>query len=302
MRFILIALGLGFVASNGAAFAPHPSILTVKYKDHMWPVVEYGVGGCVAIIDGQRKELWRPDGFALQPAPGYSDNFVESPGQLGGPVKIEKLGGPHQTQAPDHLVLTTTLIARKELYLGFTVVGIYSAAHLSDPPSAANSPALIIEGLPRLPAGQPVEVEINLGVLNPPKDPSYFVLIFDSSGREVITSGVEYAWEYFSLCDRARMKVAQKMYLEKFPGADHNAVPAITPKPVLPAEKMPLPEGLSTVLTITEEGVVSGVEIQGTEDPAIRKALTTALEGWLFLPKLKAGQPVPVKIAIPLKF
>ncbi len=302
MRPLLIVLALGFASLNAAAFAPHPSILTVKYKDHMYPVVQYSVGGCIAIVDGKRKELWRPDGFALQAAPGYSDNYVESPARLGGPVKIEKLGGPHQTQVPDHLVLTMPLKARKEIYLGFAVVGIYSTAHLSDPPSAANSPALIIEGLPRLPAGEPVVVEINLGTVNAPKDPSFFVLIFDSSGREVMTSGSEYAWEYFSLCERARLKVAQKMYREKFPGADHNAVAAVMPKPVFPAENVSLPPGLTAVLTITEEGLVSAVEIQGTEDPAIIKALTSALEGWLFLPKLKAGEPVPAKIAIPLKF
>jgi hypothetical protein len=147
-----------------------------------------------------------------------------------------------------------------------------------------------------------VTVEINLGVLNPPKDPSYFVLIFDSSGREVMTSGAEYAWEYFSLCDQARLKVAQKMYLEKFPSSDHDAVPAIMPKPIFPAGVAPPKQGLSAVLTIEASGIVSNVEIHGSPDPELNKSLAAALEGWLFLPRLKAGQPVPVRLEIPLKF
>ena len=49
-------------------------------------------------------------------------------------------------------------------------------------------------------------------------------------------------------------------------------------------------------------GRVSDVEVQGVEDPAIRKSLAAALEGWLFLPKLQAGTPVPTRVQIPLKF
>ena len=30
--------------------------------------------------------------------------------------------------------------------------------------------------------------------------------------------------------------------------------------------------------------------------------MAAAIEGWLFLPKLKAGQPVPIKIQVPLHF
>jgi len=302
MRFAFVALGLCLVVAQAAAFAPHPSILTVKYKDHMWPVVNYGIEQCIAIVDGQPKTLWRAPGYALQSAPGYGDNYVEADGRLGGPLAIQKLGGPHLNSLPDELFLRITFTAKKDLKDGFAVVGLYSPAKLQDPALPIDAPALIIQGLLRMPAGQPTEIKFELGVLNPPPDPHFFVLIFDDAGREVMTNGVQYAWEYFTLCERARLKSAIKRYLEKFPNADHDAVPAIKPKPILPSGVVPPKEAVTAILTVTDAGWVSEVDIQGSEDSAFTQSVTSALEGWLFLPKLKAGQPVPVRIAIPLKF
>lgn len=302
-RLLVALAGFGLLAPAVSAYAPHPSLLTVRYKDKACPVVSYFIEECVALVDGKEKSIWRPGAYALNDAAGYGDNYVESAGQqFGGPVTIQKLGGPHLTQMPDTLTLNTVLTARKTIKGGFTVVGIYSPAQFSGPPKADNSPQLIIESLPQLPAGQPVAVEIELGAVNPPKDPHYFVLIFDGTGREVLTSGSKYAWEYFALCDRARLNVAIGKYLERFKGTDHDAVPAIMPKPVFDLDSVPPKGEVTAILTVTDSGMVSDVEIQGSPDSEVTRNLTAALEGWLFLPKLKAGRPVPVRIALPLKF
>ena len=303
MKFSPLFLGFALIAPGLLAFAPRPSMLTVTYKGKECRVVNYEVEQCVAIVDGKEKSLWRPGGYSLKDAAGFSDNYVDSDGPpLGGAVKIQKLGGPKQTQMPDILMLNATLRARQTLKGGFTVVGLYSPAQFSSPVTSANHPELIIESLPELPAGQAVPVEISLGAAQPPKDPHFFVLFFDNAGREVVSRGSSYAWEYFAQFDRARLAVALKKYLEKFPGADHDPVPAIMPKPVFTHGPAPSSNGLSALLTISASGEVSEVEIQGSPDPETTRCLTAAIEGWLFLPKLKAGQPVPVRVAIPLKF
>lgn len=64
-----------------------------------------------------------------------------------------------------------------------------------------------------------------------------------------------------------------------------------------------LPEGEITVqLSVGEDGTVLSVDAGMIADDRVRASITDALSGWLFLPKLKAGQPVPTFINVPLQF
>jgi outer membrane biosynthesis protein TonB len=64
-----------------------------------------------------------------------------------------------------------------------------------------------------------------------------------------------------------------------------------------------MPEGAVTVqLAITPEGLVDDVSLSEPYAPAVAKALQEALGGWLFLPRLKAGEPVRSTVRMPLKF
>ena len=59
---------------------------------------------------------------------------------------------------------------------------------------------------------------------------------------------------------------------------------------------------MTVILTIEPEGNVSYVDAGMVADDSARDSLTEALGGWYFLPKLKAGEPVSIRINVPLQF
>ena len=64
-----------------------------------------------------------------------------------------------------------------------------------------------------------------------------------------------------------------------------------------------LPTGeVTVVLSVLEDGTVSNVDAGMIGDDRARASVVDALGGWLFLPKLKAGQPESTFINVPLQF
>jgi hypothetical protein len=55
-------------------------------------------------------------------------------------------------------------------------------------------------------------------------------------------------------------------------------------------------------LSVSDEGIVTNVDAGMIADDRVRQSVIDALGGWLFLPKLKAGQPVYSYINVPLQF
>ncbi len=91
-------------------------------------------------------------------------------------------------------------------------------------------------------------------------------------------------------------------YVKKFPNADHELVPAFTPSPIFNSTAV-LPTGEVTVeLSVMEDGTVAHVDAGMIADDSARESVIQALSGWLFLPQLKAGQPVFFRVRVPLQF
>jgi hypothetical protein len=161
---------------------------------------------------------------------------------------------------------------------------------------------VIVHGIPDLPAGKMVNVKLSIHAVARELEPKFFIQVFDEGGREVRTNSVEHAWEYYTLRDRYRLAQALQKYLAKYEGADHDAVPIFTPQPIFNSRAM-LPHGQVIVtLTIEPEGTISAVDAGMIEDDTARDNLIEAMNGWLFLPKLKAGQPVSTYMKVPLNF
>jgi hypothetical protein len=318
MKFTSLPLAFCLLTPALSAVAPYPSVLTVKYNDQMLPVVHVHATDPVVLVDGKEKAVRSEPAYLMQGANGFADNYVASPpGSLGGPFRIHFLGsggGPYTSMTYIEVPLT----ARKTIKRGFAVVVVYAdlektkdmrekALGLPDKsPALADvfytGTVIIVHELPELPAGKAVKVKFTAGGSVALLSTDYFVQIFDDEGREVRTADVEYAWRFYALRARARLTQAVAKYLEKFKGADHDAVPAMKPKPIFPADAvMPTGQVLVT-LTVESDGSVSAVEADAVKDDGVRQSLTNALGGWLFLPRLKGGVPVATKVSFPLKF
>lgn len=321
MKIVTLPIVSCLLAPALLAVAPYPSVLTVKFKDQMLPVVHVHDTDPVVLVDGKEKVIRSEPTFLMQGASGFADNFVDAPpGSLGGPFRRVFLGdasasGPRSSMT----YIEVPLIARKTIHRGFAAAVVYAdvnkvdgglqkALGLSADKNAIatvrflSGTSIIVHELPELPAGKTVKVKFSAGGDVALLATDYFIQLFDDEGREVRTADVECAWRFYAMRDRARLDVAVGKYLERFKGADHDAVPAMMPKPIFPpGAAMPTGQVIVT-LTIEPDGTVSAVDDAEVKDDGVRQSLTSAMGGWMFLPKLKAGQPVPVKIQVPLKF
>lgn len=303
MKTSVLLFATCFLTVALSASAPHPSVLTVKYKDDMLPVVRVGSSGPYVMVDGKEKLIRSSPVYLVQEAGSFSDNFVQAPhGSLGGRVKMEIFGERGYDPSKLYtggLTFSVPLTAQKTITGGFAVMIFYTEDTFSDHPRPAE---VHVRELPELTGGKPVTVKFYAAILPHAIEPKYFVQIFDAGGKEVRTSDAEAAWVFYARRDRARLASAMGKYLEENKGKDHDAVPVSTPKPVFNAIAL-LPKGEVVItLTIEPDGTVSFVNAGNVADDSARNSLTEAMSGWLFLPKLKAGEPVSTYMQVPLQF
>ena len=301
-----LLLGFCLLAPALSAAAPRPSVLTVRYNGEMLPVVRVSGTEPYVLVAGKERLVRSTPVYAVEDAKGFSDDFVQAPrGALGGPLHMEMLGDHDSAYVPfgslsGSTTFQVTLTATKTVKRGFAAVVFYSTGVSSRHPCYVSAPEILVHEIPALPAGQAVKIKFSAGVL--PDADVYFIQLFDETGREMLTSGIDHAWQFYAARNRARLDEAVEKYLEKFKGANHDAVPALTPGPIFkPTAVLPTGE-ITVVLTVEADGTVSAVDAGMVADDSARGSLTEALGGWLFLPKLKAGQPVSTYVRVPLQF
>ena len=298
MKTVPLLLGFCLLAPGLLAVAPHPTVLRVKYKDQMLKVVRVHRDDPYVIVDGHETLIRSTPLYFLESADGYSDNFIETPhGAMSGQFKMKVLDDHYLNDRQGGISAAITyqvpMTARRTIKGGFIVIAIATSIGFGE---------IIVHELPELPAGQTVKVKLEVHQMPSIHEPVFFAQVFDENGREVRTPDLGLAWSYYAQRDRARLAKAVETYVKKFPNADHDIVPASTPSPIFPATAV-LPTGEVTVmLSVLEDGTVSNVDAGMIADDRARESVIEALGGWLFLPKLKAGQPVATFIKVPLQF
>ena len=297
MKPLVLLIGCCLVPALRAV-GPHPTVLTVQYKDQMLPVVKVIGTDPVVLVDGKEKRIRSEPAFEPRRASDYSTEAVEILRvKLGGfqtrvvanvadegerPAQYGDVGGMAEFDA--------TLRAPRTLEGAYVVVVLYYPAQI------------VVHDLPTLPAGKEVPVHITSNMFTYLPGQQYFVQIFDRTGHEIFTPASMNSWDYYAATERARLARALVRYRAKFAGQDHPATPAITIKPVLPNGAVPTAQALSAQLSVSAEGAVEYVSLIGSAGPAVDRAVRDALGGWLFLPQLKAGEPVPCTLEVPLQF
>jgi hypothetical protein len=308
MKLPALLFGCCCLAPSLLAYAPHPTVLTVQYKDQMLPVVRVSESDPFVLVDGKETRIRSNPVYLAKDATGFSDNIVSAPhGALGGTLRLEVLGDHAFSYDPANaqnggVYFEVPLTARQTIRGGYAALVMYSGDTSSNQPGHSNQAEIIVHELPELPAGKTVRVSFSARVIPRVRQPQFFVQIFDSFGQEVLTNDMQQAWKYYGLRDRDRFDRGLEKYLAKFKGADHDAIPAITPKPLFSPIAV-LPKGeINVMLTVEADGTVSAVDAGMIADDSARDSLTQAVSGWLFLPKLKAGQPVSTYVQVPLQF
>ncbi len=143
MKTPLPLLGFFLAALPLLASPPHPSVLTVKYKDQMLPVVRVKGDNPVVMVNGKEKTIRDFPKYEIVAADDFADNFVESPRRtLGGMQRRDEdtsRGLNRYTDPHVEFDLKLTLTARTSIKRGFITV-------------ATDSRHMFIRELPELPA------------------------------------------------------------------------------------------------------------------------------------------------------
>lgn len=298
MKSAPLILGFCLLATGLLAAAPHPTVLRVKFKNQMLAVVRVHGDEPYVLMDGKETLIRSTPVYFLENAESYSDNFIETThGSMGGRMTMKVLGDHYLDDrsggVSGAIIFEVPMTAQKTIKGGFVSIAMVTSLGFGE---------IIVHELPELPAGQTVKVKLEVHQLPSSPNPVFFAQVFDAAGREVRTSDMGVAWEYYAQRDRARLTKAVEAYVKKYANADHEAVPAFTPGPVFkPHAKLPTGE-VTVMLSILEDGTVSSVDAGMIENDSARDSVIEALSGWLFLPKLKAGQPVSTFINVPLGF
>lgn len=299
MKTLPVVLGLCLLASGLHAFAPHPTVLTVKYKDEMQPVVHIDGTNPVIVVNGKEKIIRSGPVYALERSGNYRPgnvHFVTRPTAAG--TIWEGTAGTMAatTGSPDFIEMTlkSDVLLR---HVFVVIVGFYydTKSGLID-----NSEEVIVpHEAPDLPAGQDILLRFSSrGWL---MGHFFFVQVF-SEGVEVRTDETPLASTYYSIIERSKLAHLVDNLRKKNSGKDLDPFPLVRVKPLLP-EGVAIPaEPVKATFTITAEGLVTNVSLQGNIDPVVETAVRDALDGWLFLPKFKAGQPVAARVQLPLLF
>lgn len=230
-----------------------------------------------------------------------------------------------------------TLNPRNLIKGGFVLIGLFSPRTFSEKnprrpardtrsivtagPGAENpgfaTTQVLLHSLPDLPAGQATVVRFTARSLRPrmnpltpatqPEDdsaaaPKFFLQVFGADGLEVQTNIMRLAWEYYGQLERAKLESAIEVYRKKFAGVDHEPAPVVMVNPLTPEAAIPNGTTIVATLLISEHGSVAEVSFDKTADQQAAGAMREALGGWLFLPRLKAGQPVASRVQVPVKF
>ncbi len=311
MKRLLFVLGVA-LAPGLHAFAPHPSVLTVKFHDQMLPVVKVIGTDPVVLVDGAEKRIRTEPTYLVQRADHFLPGYVTARHVQFGGTEL-KVAAAQDAALTDNNATPTgrrfgvsyfegRLTAQQAITGGFVVIVVYSPTGMAAGPSDEGQTQVIVHELPDLPAGQEVEVKISAALPDGQANQTYFFQVFDGHGREVVTSASDLAWKYYALRDRLKLAGVRAQYLEKFHGADHAAVPAVMARPVFSQGAKPPHGEASAVISVSADGVVTNVDVRGVDDPAARADIANALGGWLFLPQLKGGVPVGTKLQVPLEF
>lgn len=306
----LPALLLGFVSVTAGllAYAPYPSVLTAKYKDQLLPVVRVEGTEAFVMVNGKEVRIRSNPTYLVQDAESFSDNFVTATkGALAGTMKIQVMGDHSDnldlnTALSVSLDFSVQLTAKNDLKGGYAVLVMYATDTFAKPPAHATPPQAIVHELPTLPAGQSVKFKFFARRVPRTTEPHFFVQIYDGAGKEVRTNYSPQVWKYYGMRDRSRFDPELEKYVAQNHGANHAAVPAITPRPLFgPAAVLPTGE-VTITLTVEPDGTVSAVDAGMVANDSARDSIIEAMGSWLFLPKLRAGEPVSTYVKVPLQF
>lgn len=168
----------------------------------------------------------------------------------------------------------------------------------------SRSIALAFGDIGDLAAERETPVKIDCAYAVPGGGQYYCLPLIFSKGIEIRSDQSEIEAQFFHQQDMVTHAELLAQYRLKYPNADRPAAAYLRFPPLLPEGIDPhsLPATIDAKFSVVETGEVDSLEITPTLDPRVDQAIRRAINGWLFLPRLKKGIPMRTLIDVPLSF
>ena len=290
----------------------HPTVIMADYKGKSYPVMGASAEFPEVVVDGKTRRLYSKGSYQTPRAVGFGAGFVT-------------FKDPHASSLVRTIErrVTEGMNNRTEISGGtFSASGTYETTLVSTGPlsscylavvyfetDAAGIPlpgttALAFKQVGDLAPGRETKVTINSSFI-PPTDGHYafFSMVF-SKGLEIRTDQSDWAAAYFRRNEMAAHEALLARYRQENPTADKPAAAYLRFRPELPVDvdRHNVPTSVNAKFAVTETGEVDSLELDQVLDVQVDRAIRRALDGWLFMPRLRKGYPVRTMISVPLSF
>jgi hypothetical protein len=314
---IIFAFGASFNARAQdwtVSFNPpplRPSVIVVDYNGKSYPVTAVAGAEPEIEVEGKRVRLHSNQTYMPRLAAGYGRGFIQLNGQKSATQVVTRSyrlrGSGGDSVIPGGTLSTSGYFECKlfsaEAHPACFIAVVFFRLDAQGLPDS-HSIALAFGEVGDLPAGRETAVKIDCAYAAPGGGQYYtFPLVF-SKGVEIRTDQSELVAQFFHQQDMAAHAELLARYRREFPTADRPAVAYLRFPPLLPDGVDPgsLPATIDAKFSVVESGEVDSLEINQVLDPRVEQAIRRAINGWLFLPRLKKGVPVRTMIDMPLSF
>jgi hypothetical protein len=309
MRNYRLLLVLTFIVPVGFALAipPHPTVLLVELNGLSAPVVGVVTTDPVVSVDGKDRRIRFEPSFSAARAPHFADGHVEFKRVGFNGVVLKSIVNPGDDPATSGGFMGGTSYFEASIVPSIDIKNGFIAIVMFDPRFLAgevNDPAteILIHDLKNLPARKETVVKFSTRLPVRRNQSTTFPLVFQAGGAELPSNFSLLIARYFTRVEQVRLATLVSDYRAKYDTVDRAASPVLKIQPTLPAGvALPL-EAIMATVTVGENGHVQDVQIPDGLDSQVSIALRETLRGWLFLPRLRGGQPISTRVQIPLTF
>jgi hypothetical protein len=318
IRRAVLAICIPFAGVRGAAAfewfndptlqVPHPTVIATDLNGKTYPIV--GVAGehPQIVVDGATITLKsRAQSYQPMRAMGFAPGFINITKENAS-TKItarsfayDKNGQQVPVGNSDDDGYFECSVVAAEDHPGCFVAVLFCQLRPNGEPIAVTT-ALAFGSLGDLKAGRESKAKIFKAYIAPVGTHYYYFIMVLSKGREIRTNLSHFNDQFFRHREVLEQQEMLEEYKEKFKAMDHPAVPYVRIPIQLPPEVDPhtLPPNFTASLVVTEAGLVDEIQLGDSLSPTARSAISSELGGWLFLPRLKQGNPVRTQIVMPL--
>jgi hypothetical protein len=292
----------------------YPSIITTVYQGKTLPIMGVSAEFPEVMAEGKLVRLYSDQSFQTPRARGFAPGRVQVGAQdAESSIRTSyyrwRMSGDGVTDPTYANALPSksgtyrcTLVAAEPHADCFIAVVFYcnDANDVPDPASTRIAFKKVGDLLP----GHPAQVTINEGYKGTLGRKFYYFPLVYSKGLEIRSDCSEVSARFFRRSEMIAHEAILDQYRQQYPSTDRPASAYLRFQPEFPDsfDMHALPGVVVAKFAVTETGEVDSVEFDVKLDKEADHAIRRALEGWLFLPRLKNGYPVRTMIQVPLSF